>query len=201
MSAREGATGRLAIPLPRPPLMEGDLRLRPPADGDVDAVYEACRDPEVLRYTRIPRDYDRVDARAFVAGAEARRRAGISLEMVATDRRDGALCGVVGLVVDRHDQARAEIGYWTHPAHRGRGIARGALMLLSAWALGRGGFVRLDLTASVRNAASLAVVRETGFVREGTARDAWPTPEGREDMAVFSLLAADLAALPAARAT
>jgi RimJ/RimL family protein N-acetyltransferase len=189
----------VAIALPYPPLRDGPLRLRPPADRDAGLVHEACRDPQILRYTRIPPDYDRADARAFVAGAEARRRAGISIEMIVTDRDDGELCGVVGLVVDRHDQARAEIGYWTHPAHRGRGIARGALMLLSAWALGPGRFIRLDLTASVRNAASLAVVRGTGFVREGTARDAWPTPDGREDMALFSLLAADLTEPPAAR--
>lgn len=198
MSAREGVPGRVAIALPDPPLHDGALRLRPPLAADAGPVYEACRDPQILRYTRIPRDYDRVDARAFVAGAEARRRAGISLEMVATDRADGGLCGVVGIVVDRHDQARAEIGYWTHPHHRGRGIARGSLVLLSTWALGAGGFVRLDLTASVENHASLAVVRDTGFVREGTARGAWPTPEGREDMAVFSLLARDLAVAPAA---
>jgi RimJ/RimL family protein N-acetyltransferase len=197
---REGVVGRIAISLP-PPLAAGSLRLRPPTDGDAAAVHEACRDPEVLRYTRIPRDYDRVDARAFVGGADARARAGISLEMVASDRPDGALCGVVGLVVDRHDQARAEIGYWTHPAHRGRGVARGALMLLSQWALLEAGFARLDLTASVRNAASLAVVRGTAFVREGTARASWPTPEGREDMAVYSLLAGDLASRPAPAGT
>ena len=181
--------GRVPIGLPAPALRDGDVRLRPPCDADVEPVYQACRDPSVQRYTRVPRDYDLVDARAFVAGAEARRREGISLELVTTDRPDGALCGVVGIVVDRYDQARAEIGYWTHPAHRGRGVARTGLMLLSQWLVGEGGFVRLDLTASVHNVASLGVVRGSGFVREGTARAAWPTTDGREDMAIFSLLA------------
>jgi RimJ/RimL family protein N-acetyltransferase len=194
VSAREGAVGRVPIELPAPALRSGAVRLRAPSGDDVAAVYEACRDPAIQRYTRVPRDYDRLDARAFVAGAEARRREGLSLEMVVTDRDDRVLCGVVGLVVDRHDQARAEIGYWIHPAHRGRGLARAGLLLLSRWALGPAGFVRLDLTASVRNAGSLAVVEGTGFVREGVARAAWPTPEGREDMAVFSLLAGDVGA-------
>lgn len=191
MRRRDGAAGRVPIDLPPPDLGDGRVALRPPRHADAGPVLEACRDPDIRRYTRIPRDYDRVDARAFVAGAPARRREGLSLEMIASDLPDGALCGVVGLVVDRHDQARAEIGYWTHPAHRGRGIARAALGLLAGWALGAGGFRRLDLTVSVENAASIAVVEGSGFAFEGVARAAWPTDTGREDMRVYSLLWSD----------
>jgi len=192
MTARDPASDRVPIPLPIPELAEGPVRLRPPGRGDIDAVASACRDADIRRFTRMPPDYDRDDAVAFVVGAAERRAAGISVELVATDRPDGTLCGVVGLVVDRHDRARAEIGYWTHPAHRGRGVAAAALRLLSMWALGPGGFVRLDLIVSVENGASLAVVQRSAFVREGTARAAWPAPDGRHDMAVFSLIARDL---------
>lgn len=193
MTVRELSSEPLPIALPRPALRVGAVHLRPPAREDVDPIALACRDPEIRRFTRMPPDYDRDDAVAFVRGAADRRTAGISLELVASDRPDGALCGVVGLVVDRHDPARAEIGYWTHPDHRGRGIAGAALRLLSTWALSAGGFVRLDLIVSVENTASLAVVSRSGFVREGTARAAWPAPDGRHDMAVFSLIDRDLA--------
>lgn len=193
MRPREGAVDRVPIGLPAAELRAGAVRLRAPRDDDAAAVLEACRDPEIQRYTRIPRDYDRSDARAFVGAAGSRRREGLSLELIVTDRPDGALCGVVGFVVDRHDQARAEIGYWTHPAHRGRGLARASLRLLSRWALGDGGFSRLDLTVSVANPVSVAVVEGTGYAFEGIARAAWPTSDGREDMRVYSLLASDLA--------
>lgn len=192
MTARDPASDRVPIPLPSPELIEGRVRLRAPDRGDVDAVAAACRDADIRRFTRMPPDYGRDDAVAFVLGAAERRAAGVSVELVATDRPDGTLCGVVGLVVDRHDRARAEIGYWTHPGHRGRGVAAAALRLLSSWALRLGGFARLDLIVSVENAASLAVVRGSGFVREGTARAAWPAPDGRHDMAVFSLIPGDL---------
>ena len=198
MPVREGSAGRVPIPLPAPGLHAGTVVLRAPRDDDVDAVFDACRDQDIRRYTRIPRDYDRVDARAFVGGAGARRREGISLELVASDLPGAPLCAVVGLVVDRHDQARAEIGYWTHPAHRGRGLARAALELLSRWALADAGFRRLDLTVSVANRASIAVVEGTGFAFEGVARQAWPAPDGREDMRVYSLLASDLDGAPTA---
>lgn len=192
MTARELASDRVPIPLPDPELAEGSVRLRAPERRDIDPVAVACRDADIRRFTRIPPNYGRDDAVAFILGAVERRAAGISAELVATDRPDGALCGVVGIVVDRHDRARAEIGYWTHPEERGRGVAAAALRLLSGWALGPGGFVRLDLVVSVENAASRAVVRRSGFVWEGTARSAWPAPGGRHDMAVYSLIASDL---------
>jgi RimJ/RimL family protein N-acetyltransferase len=192
MSQRIGGIGPIPVPMPSPQLRRGDVRLRALVPGDVDTIARACTDPAIRRYTRIPSDYGRADAWAFVAGAESRRREGHSLNLAITDRPDGGLCGVVGLVVDPFDAARAEIGYWTHPEHRGRGLATAALFLLSRWALGPGGFARLDLTASTANVASLRVAAHSGFVREGTERAAWPTPDGRDDMALFSLLPSDL---------
>ena len=38
-----------SIPLPRPPLTDGDIRLRPWGRGDVKAVTAACQDPEIPR--------------------------------------------------------------------------------------------------------------------------------------------------------
>lgn len=195
MSGRRGGVGTIPVRLPEPALREGDVRLRQLELRDVDVIMRACADPGIRRFTRIPPDYRPHDAWAFVTGAEARRLDGRGLEMVATDRADGTLCAVIGLAIDHHDAARAEIGYWTDPQHRGRGIAGAALRLLSRWALRDAGFARLDLVASVENIASLAVVARSGFVREGTARRAWPTPDGRDDVAVFSLLPGDLDAV------
>jgi RimJ/RimL family protein N-acetyltransferase len=94
--------------------------------------------------------------------------------------------------VDRHDPGRAEVGYWVGPWARGEGVAARALGLLSAWALGPLGLARLDLNASVSNAASLRVAERCGYVREGTLRSGWFRGPGREDLAVFSLLPEDL---------
>lgn len=198
--ARRGHWRRIAIAVPE--LRGGPVRLRAPEGRDVVPVLEACRDPGVQRYTRIPYPYDVRDARAFVYEAEPRRASGLSLELVASDLPGDALCGVVGIVVDRFDPGRAEIGYWTHPDHRGRGIARAALTALARWCLAGGGFSRLDLTASAANGASLAVARAAGFREEGRLRASWPTPEGREDMLIMSLVRADLGPgdLPAAPA-
>ncbi|MEQ8833172.1 MAG: GNAT family protein [Miltoncostaeaceae bacterium] len=206
MADRSGPAERTGqwrrVPLALPDVSAGAVLLREPEGRDVVPVLEACRDPGVQRYTRIPYPYDVRDARAFVYESGPRRAGGLSLELVATDRPDGGLCGVVGIVVDRFDPGRAEIGYWTHPDHRGRGIARGALWALGRWCLGEGGFARIDLTASAANLASIAVARGCGFREEGRLRESWPTPEGREDMLIMSLIRADLGpdGLPAAPA-
>jgi RimJ/RimL family protein N-acetyltransferase len=152
----------------------------------------ACRDPLVQRFTRIPAGYGEEDGRAFIGGAPGRRARGESIELAVTHAAGGRLLGAVGLVVDRHDPARAEVGYWVGQWARGQGVAARALALFSGWALGPLGLARLDLHASVANWASLRVAARCGYVREGTLRKAWFRGPVREDLAIFSLLPEDL---------
>jgi RimJ/RimL family protein N-acetyltransferase len=169
------------------------VRLREFADHDLGDVVVACRDPQVQRFTRIPAGYREDEGRAFIAGAPGRRARGESIELAVADAESGRLLGAIGLAVDRHDPARAEVGYWVAPWARGAGVAGRALALVSRWALGPLGLQRLDLYASVANPASMRVAARSGFVREGTLRKAWSRGPAREDLAVYSLLPEDLA--------
>ena len=56
------------IALPRPPLTEGDIRLRPWERRDVKAVTAACQDPEIPRWTVVPHRYTERHARDFIHG-------------------------------------------------------------------------------------------------------------------------------------
>jgi RimJ/RimL family protein N-acetyltransferase len=179
--------------LPDPPLADERVVLRPLAEGDVADVVEGCRDPLVQRFTRVPMAYTEDDARAFIGGAPDRRRHGVSLELAIADATGERLEGVIGLVRDRWDVERAEVGYWVTPRARGAGVASRALALLSRWALDEVGFARIDLQASVANPGSLRVAERCGYVREGRLRRAWYRGEQREDMVLFSLVAGDLA--------
>jgi RimJ/RimL family protein N-acetyltransferase len=155
-------------------------------------VVAACRDPLTQRFTRLPADYTEADGRAFIEGAPGRRARRESIELAVAAAADGRLLGAVGLIIDRHDAARAEVGYWVAPWARGRGVAGRALALISRWALGPLGLARLDLHASVANAASMRVAERCGYVREGTLRKAWFRGPAREDLALYSLLVEDL---------
>lgn len=183
--------------LPDPPLGDAGVALRPFRPGDVEALVASSNDPLVQLYTRVPTPYTAEDARDFVTGAPARRLFDESLDLAVASPDDDRLLGAIGLIVDRHDEERAEIGYWVSPQERGRGVARRALMLLSRWALVEARFVRLDLQAAVGNAASIRVAESCGFVREGTMRAAWYRGPQRTDMALFSLLRADAEGPPA----
>ena len=169
------------------------MRLREFAASDLAEVVVACRDPLTQRFTRVPVDYSEDDGRAFIAGAPTRRVRRESIELAVAGATDDRLLGAVGLIMDRHDARRAEVGYWVAPWARGGGVAGRALALISGWALGPLGLARLDLNAAVSNAASMRVAERCGYVREGTLRKAWYRGPAREDLAVYSLLAEDIA--------
>jgi RimJ/RimL family protein N-acetyltransferase len=191
-----GAEDATVLSLPDPPLRDDVVHLREPAARDLGAIVAACQDPLVQRFTRVPTPYGPEDGRAFIGGAAGRRILGQSLELVIAAREDDALLGMIGLIADRHDAERAEIGYWVSPAARGRGVATRALALLSRWCVTSGGFQRLDLQAALANTPSLRVAEHCGFVREGVMRRSWYRGGGRSDMALFSLIPEDMGTTP-----
>jgi RimJ/RimL family protein N-acetyltransferase len=71
--------------------------------------------------------------------------------------------------IDR-DQRDAEIGYWTVPAARRRGIAVRAVDAAARWAFAELGVQRIQLFHAVENVASAGVAERAGFVREGRLR-------------------------------
>ena len=77
------------IVIPGDPLIDGPTALRPWRDVDADAIVEACRDPDVVRWTSVPEGYGPSDARAFllfrhdVASAGRERRSRSSPPMIS----------------------------------------------------------------------------------------------------------------------
>ena len=55
------------IRLPGAPLTDGPTTLRPWRDSDLDALVELCRDPEIVRWTRVPANYSPADGRLYLA--------------------------------------------------------------------------------------------------------------------------------------
>ena len=130
----------------------------------------ACQDPEIQRWTLVPDGYTEEHARDFVAYAERAREAGTSVELAVVDAADGAdVLGSVGLVGIELDHERAELGYWTAPHARGRGVAVRAVRLLSAWAFATLPVSRLQLMPFAANDASQRVAERAGYARERAA--------------------------------
>ncbi|HET8621350.1 MAG TPA: GNAT family N-acetyltransferase [Acidimicrobiales bacterium] len=182
------------LSLPEPPLVDpaAGVALRPwrATPGDVSALVAAWSDPAVAAGSQASEDRSPAAAEAWIAGAPARLDAGLALDLViaAADDDDGVL-GEVGLRNIDRARRRAEIGWWIGAAHRGRGRAAPAVVLLAAWAAGPP--LRLRQVwgrISPGNPASAAVARRAGFRRLGVAAgtEIWArSPEPRPGAATL----------------
>ena len=180
-----------SIPLPDPPLTDGDILLRPWERRDAPAVTAACQDPEIPRWTVVPYHYTERHAREFISGTAADLMAGreLALAVVETDDR---LVGAIGLSNFDWPDLKGEVGYWVVAEARGRGIGTRATRLVSVWALTHLGLERVELLANPRNEASQALAERAGFKREGVLRQYRRRHGVREDLVMFSLLAEDV---------
>ena len=99
--------------------------------------------------------------------------------------------------MDRADEAgpddrSADVGYWTAPWARRRGVATRAVGVLSGWAIRDLGFVRISLLTFPGNVASEGVATAAGYTREGLLRAYLEVRGERRDTTVWSLVASDL---------
>jgi RimJ/RimL family protein N-acetyltransferase len=180
-----------AIALPEPPLSDGDVLLRPWVPGDAPAVTAACQDPEIPRWTVVPHHYTERHAHEFIAQREQDLAAGRELALAVVDA-DDRLVGAIGISEFDWADRKAEVGYWVARPARRRGVGRRALGLLSRWALVELGLERIELLANPENVASLRLAERAGFRREGMLRLYRRRHGVREDLVMFSLLAADI---------
>ena len=92
------------------------LVLRPWRVEDAAALVAAWADPEIQRWTGVPDRRDLAAAARWIAGDDARRQRGLSLDLVV--ERLGEVVGEVGLSSIDRDAGTAEIGWWTAAASR-----------------------------------------------------------------------------------
>lgn len=142
------------------------IELSAPTTEDVPAIFAACQDADIARYTTLPFPYTIEDALSFVAEAVPETWAHEHGAVWAI-RRDGEFAGMIGL----HPRGPrvSEIGYWTSPSARGQGLVTRAVGLVVDQAFASG-IERIDWVAAVGNWASWKAVWRHGFVLEGTRR-------------------------------
>lgn len=167
------------------------LVLRAPTEADVDAITEACQDPEIQRWTTVPRPYGRRDAEAFVRLVAHQWAEGS--ETVWGIRADDELVGMIGLhnVGEHFTGPHAELGFWVTPSARGKGYLGEAARAVIDWGFAELGLVRIRWQAVAGNIASARAARALGFRYEGLQRQALTSPRGRDDGWIAGLLPDD----------
>ncbi|MFC4147410.1 GNAT family protein [Micromonospora mangrovi] len=102
---------------------------------------------------------------------------------------DGTLVGGVMLVAFDAARGVCEAGCWLEPAAEGRGLVTAAVRRIVDWAIRERGIQRVEWRTNPANARSIAVARRLGMRHDGTLRALYPGPDGRIDLAVWSVLA------------
>ncbi|WP_405094542.1 GNAT family N-acetyltransferase [Micromonospora sp. NBC_01412] len=176
-------------------LTEDGLLLRPWQATDSDVVHRACQDPDIQRWTTVPRPYLPEHAREFVTELSAAAwRDGTGAPFAVCDAATGELLASCGLVALDKAADTGEIGYWVAPWARGRGVAARATRAVARWAFDALGLRRLLWQAEIGNHASLLAALRAGFRVEGELRLAHPAPDGRREGWIGSLLPGELPA-------
>jgi len=178
------------IVLPAEPLVHGSTALRGWRESDIGPLVVACRDPEIVRWTRVPERYGEADARTYLLQRYDAIHAGSAAPFAVVAASDlERLLGSVSLLRFEWQHQRAEVGYWLAREARGEGHATRAVALICDWGFQFLALERIDLLAATANPASQRVAERAGFTREAVLRSYMFGKDERHDMVAFGLLA------------
>ncbi len=159
----------MIVPTPLIEILAGNVLIRPWQPADAESVYRACQDPDIQRWTRVPTPYQRRHATGFVTELSPKAWAeGTGAPLGVFDAETGELLGSCGLT--EIQAGTGEIGYWTAPWARGRGVAVTALRAVATFAFERLGVRRIGWHALVGNHTSRLVALRAGVRVHGRTR-------------------------------
>lgn len=159
------------------PIESGATRLRTLRDADAQAYAEGVTAIAVSRFGRAPRPaYTPASVREMIAesvapGLERGDLAVLAIADAASDAFVGSL-----VVFDATDES-AELGFWLHPDHRGRGHVARVLSAAHRFAA-QSGLRTLTARVAPDNLVSQRRLEQAGFVR--TAPESAPATEDDE---------------------
>lgn len=179
-----------AIPEP-PDLRDERVLLRRWSYDDLACIEEACRDQIIPIGTTVPNPFSEAAGRAFVERQWGRQNSGEGLSVAIAEVATGTAVGLICLL-HRQQPGVASVGYWVVANCQGQGFARRSLGLLSRWALGVRGIIRLEALIELDNERSIRVVEGVGFRREGLLRMYLDLDTTRADAWLYSLIREDI---------
>lgn len=163
-------------PVPRTTWRESTLQterftLRPLTTADGPRIVEACSDPSTRHFlSNLPEPYGPADALAYIHDSWWKAAIGRNETWGVADADDRLLGTINVMGLDDPAGGLGEIGYWTHPDARRRGVMTEAAAAVVAHAFDPDGLDRrrLSLVAAEGNTASVRIAESLAFTRYGT---------------------------------
>jgi RimJ/RimL family protein N-acetyltransferase len=153
-------------------------------ESDAERVAQACDDERTAQWLwRLPHPYTLADALDYVGSRTEQLATAGGISWAVADPATDELVGAIS-AFDLKPRREAEIGYWTHPEVRGRGVMTEACGLVvrhcfAPYDAGGLGLQRLFVGAADGNAASLHVIEANGFTLVSRERRALRLRDGR----------------------
>lgn len=162
------------------------LRLATPTSADTEAIVAACQDPAVQRFTTVPVPYGVGDAQFFLAQLVDRGwQTGREYTWGLREPGSSELVGMISIRMQHRD-----LGFWSAPAARGRGLMTEAVRLVVDWAFDEG-LPDVRWEGYVGNRGSAGVARRAGFTYTGEGPGLQPDRDRRHPPCWKARLAAD----------
>jgi RimJ/RimL family protein N-acetyltransferase len=178
----------VASRLPYPLTLTGDgIVLREWRSEDLDDLVELLDEPDIARWTPMPSPFDVEAGIAYLKRAHQGRVSGQRIQLTITVVGGRPLGEVLLFGVDA-GLREAELGYLVGVSHRRRGLAAGALSLLSDYARNSLHLTRLLLRIDPGNTASTAVARRCGYRLTGEPPILQVGPHGPTSLDTWELL-------------
>jgi RimJ/RimL family protein N-acetyltransferase len=174
--------------LPFPISLAGEgIQLREWTSDDLDDLVELLDEPDIARWTPMPSPFDTEAGIAYLKRAHRGRISGQRIQLAITADGGKPLGEVLLFGVDL-GLKEAELGYLVGAPFRRRGLAAGALSLLSGYAHGTLNLRRLLLRIDPANTASTAVARRCGYRLTGEPPILQEGPHGPSSLDTWELV-------------
>ena len=180
-------------------LTDGTVLLRPPTDGDVEAIFGAVRESlaELVPWMAWSHpDYERIETAEWVRSTRQAWANDTEYSFAIVDAANGTILGTCGLnAVDRVNRW-ANLGYWVRTGCTRRGIATRAATLVAEFGFRDLGLDRIEIMVATPNEPSQRVAAKLGTTREGVLRRRLRIGATSYDAVVFSLVRDDEGVAP-----
>jgi len=182
-----------AIPDLDQPLRDGPVALRFGSERDIPEILIAHQDdPQLHERLREPRPPSGAELGRRAEQAPAERAAGARATLTILEAGSDVCRGQIDVCQLDWDHQRGELEIWVVPQSRRTGLGHRALGLAGRWLLDECGLERVQIVTEADNEAMVRAARAAGFLDEGILGAYQRGPRGRVDVAVLSLLPADL---------
>jgi RimJ/RimL family protein N-acetyltransferase len=144
------------------------------ADGLIDdrpAIVQAFADAETRKWVADYKIDDIEDADAYIRRRKDEWWRGVRCSWAVAEPTTGALLGEVDLRGLDESPGEAQAACWTHPDHRGRGVATTALAAIVRFGFGGLGLNKIGYQHQDGNVGSRRVAEKCGFKLTGESTE------------------------------